>query len=84
MLSDDGATWEEALKGALASVAHKGCDVPVVDFYLGGLHTERYVRLVLNSYYGYGAGMQWINFEEMGEPTLSECEPQNPKQNIVF
>ena len=62
LLSEDGTTWDEALKGTLASVAHKGCDVPVVDFNLGDPRTERYVRLVLNSYYGYGAGMQWIGF----------------------
>ena len=78
LLSADGTTWDEALKGTLDSVANKGCDVPVVDFYLGGQRTERYVRLVLNTFHGVGAGMQWINFEEKGAPGPVACEWQSP------
>lgn len=77
LLSNDGSTWAEALRGVLDNVAHRQCDVPVEDFYLGGERTERYVRLVLNSYYGVGAGMQWINFEQQGDPGDGACECKN-------
>ena len=77
LLSSDGNQFQEALRGSLENVANQGCDVAVVDFYLGGERTERYVKLVLNSFYGAGAGMQWINFEQKGAPgpaAAAACE----------
>ena len=75
-LSNDGRRWIHGLTGTLKDVKGQGCSVSVEEFYLPKKREERYVRVVLNSYYRKGAGLQWIHFTSKKE-IAGDCKHIN-------
>ena len=65
--------WEDKITGTLSPVFGRKCDVSVEDFYIGEERTAKFIRVLLDSYYQKGAGLQWINFALKGKPNL-DCE----------
>ena len=60
-VSEDGTTWEKALRGRLQRSWDVGCDVPIETFYVGSL-THNFLRFkaLPNSYYGSGPGLMFL------------------------
>ena len=68
---DDGNTWREGVSGSLIDATGLHCEgIPTQEFYLGRTESARFARVVLNSFYGVGAALQYVGFKALG----NQCE----------
>lgn len=69
-VSDDLKEWRISFKGTLSSAKGKGCKAPVQDVYIG--ETLRYIRFKATSYYGHGAGLNYLGWAADSQ-SLAPC-----------
>ena len=62
-VSEDLINWEDVLQDTLEDAAGMYCDVPMQSFALTQPRSEQYVKFSALSYYGTGAGLQYIGFQ---------------------
>ena len=66
-VSRDKVNWHLVVTGSLSNVYSLGADIPLEKFPVITTHPKsRYVRFTATSFYGLGAGLQYITWEGQG------------------
>ena len=61
-VSKDKRRWDTILSGTLSDARYDGCRVELETFPVWAYENARFIKFVAKSYYGYGAGLQYITW----------------------
>lgn len=79
-LSSDNSVWSTVKEATLSDPRLRGCNVPIETLSIT-ITSARYIRVIINTFYGLGGGLQYVGWNCMCIMRIKSC---SLNKHIIF